>query len=145
VVTGNIETARSYLEAAYRDDYDTCANLIAPGYVWIDHTKAEIADTPEALQQAVDDDLGAWSDKKLEIERMMETTDGVVVTQLRQTRTHTGTYKSVPATGRRVTNAGCNILWFNAEGKIVAEEGYYDDLAIMVALGAVTLPGTGTT
>jgi steroid delta-isomerase-like uncharacterized protein len=137
----NIDTARTYLQAAYRDDYDTCRQLIADGYVWIDHTKRGVADTPEALQQALQDDLGAWSDKQLEIEHMMETTDGTVITQMRVTATHTGTYKSVPATGRRVTDSGCNILRFDAQGRIVAEEGYYDDLTKMVQLGAVQLPG----
>jgi predicted ester cyclase len=76
------------------------------------------------------------------IERMMETSDGsTVVTQFGLTETHTGTYKSVPATGVRVTFSACNILTFDAQGKIVAEEAYYDDLQTMLQLGAVRRVG----
>jgi steroid delta-isomerase-like uncharacterized protein len=141
MASSNIETAVAYLQAAYRDDYDACGQLIADGYLWIDHTKEGVADTPEALQQALQDDLGAWSDKQLEIQHMMETIDGTVITQLRVTATHTGTYKSIPATGRRVTTSGCNILRFDEQGRVVSEEGYYDDLSTMVQLGAVQRPG----
>jgi steroid delta-isomerase-like uncharacterized protein len=130
--SSNIDTARTYLEAAYRGDLDTTRQLIADGYVFVDYAKENIADTPEALRQAFQDDLGAWSDRQLEIENMMETTDGRVITQMRITATHTGTYKSVPATGRRVANTACNILRFDAQGRVVVEEAYHDDLTIMV-------------
>jgi steroid delta-isomerase-like uncharacterized protein len=139
--SSNIDTARTYLEAAYRGDLDTTRQLIADGYVFVDYAKENVADTPEALRQAFQDDLGAWSDRQLEIENMMETTDGRVITQMRITATHTGTYKSVPATGRRVANTACNILRFDAQGRVVVEEAYHDDLTIMVQLGAVQRPG----
>ena len=58
---------------------------------------------------------------------MMETTDGTVITQFRVTETHSGTYKSVPATGARITFSTCNILTFDGDGKIIAEEAYYDE------------------
>jgi predicted ester cyclase len=61
----------------------------------------------------------------------------VVVTQFRMSNTHTGTYKGVPATGVRVTTSVCNILTFDTQGRVVAEETYYDDLQTMLRLGAV--------
>jgi hypothetical protein len=85
----------------------------------------------------------AWSDKELAIDRMMETSDGTVITQFRLTETHSGTYKSVPATGARVTFSTCNILAFGDDGKIIAEEAYYDDLQTMLKLGAVRHTGGG--
>jgi steroid delta-isomerase-like uncharacterized protein len=138
--SGNMDTARLLLEASYRGDVDTTRRLIADGYVFTDYTKERVADTPELLRQAFQDDIGAWSDRVLEIEHMMETTDGRVITQMRITATHTGTYKSIPATGRRVTNTACDILHFDAQGRVVAEEAYHDDLTIMVQLGVVQLP-----
>jgi steroid delta-isomerase-like uncharacterized protein len=138
----NLETARRYLEASFSDDVEACAQLIADGYSFADHTKPSVASTTEALLQALQDDLWAWSDKDLVIERMMETSDGsTVITQFCLTETHTGTYKSVPATGVRVTFSACNLLTFDAEGKIIAEESYYDDLRTMLQLGAVRRVG----
>jgi steroid delta-isomerase-like uncharacterized protein len=136
-VSEHIETARRWLEAAYRDDVETCAELVASSYTYSDHTKPDIAATPEALVQAQQDDLGAWSDRELLIDRMAETSDGRVVTQFRISNTHTGTYKGVPPTGVRVTTSVCNILSFDSEGRVVAEEAYYDDLQTMLRLGAV--------
>ena len=104
----NLETARLYFEASFSDDVDACAQLIGDGYSFTDHTKSGVADTTEALLEAMQDDIGAWSDKELVIDRMMETSDGTVITQFRLAETHTGTYKSVPATGIRVTFTTCN-------------------------------------
>jgi steroid delta-isomerase-like uncharacterized protein len=133
----NMESARRWLEAAYRDDVGTCAQLVAANYTYTDHTKPAIAATPEALVQAQQDDLGAWSDRRLVIDRMTEAIDGRVVTQFRISNTHSGTYKGVPATGVRVTTSVCNILTFDTQGRVVAEEAYYDDLQTMLRLGAV--------
>src|SRR5947208_12657907 len=107
---------------------DTCAQLVAESYSYVDHTKSGVADTTEALIEAQQDDLGAWSERELVIDRMTETTDGRVVTQFRISNTHTGTYKGIPATGVRVTTAVCNILTLDEQGRVIAEEAYYDDL-----------------
>jgi steroid delta-isomerase-like uncharacterized protein len=138
------ETARRYIEASFtHDDLETCAQLIADGYSFTDHTKSSVAESTEALLEAMQDDINAWSDKELAIDRMMETSDGTVITQFRLTETHSGTYKSVPATGARVTFSTCNILTFGDDGKIIAEEAYYDDLQTMLKLGAVRHTGGG--
>src|SRR5689334_5620996 len=133
----NVETARRYLEAAFRSDLATCAELVGNRYRYIDHTKSVVADTAETLLQAQQDDIGAWSDTDFVIERMTETTDGRVMTQFRVTSTHSGTYKGVPPTGVRVATSACNILSFDEQRLIVEEEAYYDDLETMLKLGAV--------
>jgi steroid delta-isomerase-like uncharacterized protein len=136
-VRDNLGTARRYLEAAFRDDIETCAQLVATTYTYTDRTKAAVADSADALLQAQQDDINAWSDKELVIQRMMEATDGTVVTQFTITNTHTGFYKGIAPTGVRVTTAACNLLTFDHEGRIATEEAYYDDLQTMLKLGAV--------
>ena len=133
----NRETARRYFEASFSGNVETPGQLIGDGYTFTDHTKSGVADTTEALLEAMQDDIGAWSDRALMIDRMIEASDGTVITQFRLTETHTGTYKSVPTTGLRVTFSTCNILTFDEQGRIVAEEAYYDDLQPMLTLGAV--------
>jgi steroid delta-isomerase-like uncharacterized protein len=138
--SSNRDTARAFLEAAFSNERDTGRQLIADGYTYIDRTQGDVALTPEQLQQTVQEYHGAWSDQYLEIEHIMETTDGTVITQYRLTATHTGTYRSVPATRRRVTTSFCEIFRFDAGGRIVAEEAYYDVLGRMAQLGAVSRP-----
>ena len=42
----NLETARRYIEASFtHDDLETCAQLIAHGYSFTDHTKSSVAET----------------------------------------------------------------------------------------------------
>jgi steroid delta-isomerase-like uncharacterized protein len=135
----NLDTARRYHEASFSGDVETPGQLIGDGYAFTDHTKSVVADTTETLLEAMQDDISAWSDREFVIDRMLETSDGTVITQFRVTETHTGTYKSVLATGKRVTFSTCNILTFDEQGRIVAEEAYYDDLQPMLKLGAVRL------
>jgi hypothetical protein len=97
--------------------------------------------TAEQLQQTAAEYHGAWSDQHMDLEHIRETTDGTVIAQYRLTATHTGTYRSIPATGRRVTTSFCEILRFDAESRLAAEEAYYDVLSRLVQLGAVLRPG----
>src|SRR5262249_33933962 len=104
-----------------------------------DRTRENLVESPEQLQQTSEEYRAAWSDKELQIERIMETADGTVIAQMRVSGTHAGTYKSVPATGRRVTTDFCDILRFDGDGRIISEEAYYDDLSRMVQIGAIQL------
>jgi hypothetical protein len=84
--SSNRDTARAFLEAAFRNDRDTSRQLIAAGYTYIDRTQGDIALTPEQLQRTAQEYHGAWSDQHVEIEHIMETTDGTVITQYRLTQ-----------------------------------------------------------
>src|SRR5262249_28593721 len=86
----NTDTARAFLEAAFRNDRDVGRQLIADGYRYIDRTRGDVALTPEQLQQTASEYHGAWSDQDLDIEHIMETTDGTVIAQYRLTAPHTG-------------------------------------------------------
>jgi steroid delta-isomerase-like uncharacterized protein len=135
--SSNRDTARAFLEAAFSNDRDTSRQLIAEGYTYIDRTQGDSALAPERLQETVQEYHGAWSDQQMEIEHIMDATDGTVIAQYRLTATHTGTYRSVPATGRRATTSYCEIFRFDAGGRILVEEAYYDALGRMQQLGAV--------
>jgi steroid delta-isomerase-like uncharacterized protein len=135
----DLDTARAFLEAAFRNDRDVGRQLIGDRYTYIDRTQGDVPLAPEQLQETVGEYHGAWSDQHLELEHIMETTDGAVVAQYRLTATHAGTYRSVPATGRRVTTSFCEIFRFDAARRIVAEEAYYDVLSRLDQLGAVLL------
>jgi steroid delta-isomerase-like uncharacterized protein len=135
----NVATALAFVQAAHRGDLEETARYIGDGYVWIDHILGLTAQTGHALQEAVDD-FGAWSDWELQIDNVMETTDGTVIAQFVATGTHTGTWHGIPPTGRRAVFSVCDFLGFNSQGRIVSEEAYGDRLTIMEQLGIVEIP-----
>jgi predicted ester cyclase len=143
VASANFETAVAYLDAGFRCDYDTCARYIHPDYVWVDRALGVVLDidvaTAEELERATADDA-AWSDRTLDIERIIEATESTIVIQATVTQTHTGIWQSIPATGRRVVWPFLCVLDFSVDGRIVREDGYHDHLSILRQLGVQTLP-----
>ena len=138
-MTDHVETVRKYLELSARKDYRAvAAQVIGDGYTWIDHTNGVVATTPEQLEAAMVEDL-QWSDYNFEIKQAMETTDGAVVVLATLTKTLTGEWRGVKGQGQRVTWEFCDIFRFDADGRIVHEEGYGDNLSIMRQLGVVSV------
>jgi predicted ester cyclase len=136
-----IETALAYLEAGFRGDDDAAARLLGESFVWIDHCQGVVARTIEDLLRIAEEHSG-WIDRVFDIERIMESVDGTVIAQGTLTQTHNGVWRSVPPTGKRVTIPCCEIIGFDAEGRVISEEAYQDDLSIMKQLGITDLTGT---
>jgi ketosteroid isomerase-like protein len=133
----NEATVREFFRAVEREDFDTLARLVGPGYIWIDHTTDAIASTPEDLQAAVEEDA-AWSEREFLIERAMTGTDGTVIVQITNTQTLTGEWRSIRGSGQRVRREICEIFHFDAEGPIVVEEMYEDTVPLLRQLGVTS-------
>jgi len=73
---------------------------------------------------------------------VMECLDGTVIATGTLTQTEMGTWRSIPPTGKQVSIACCEIIGFDAEGRVISEEAYQDDLSIMKQLGVFDLTGT---
>jgi steroid delta-isomerase-like uncharacterized protein len=136
-----IQTAVAYLDAGMRGDNDTVVRLLGESFVWIDHSQGVVASTIEELLQVAEEHAG-WTDRVFDIERAMETVDGTVIAQGRITQTHMGVWRSIPATGRRITIDCIEIVGFDPEGRVISEEAYQDDLSIMKQLGVLDLTDT---
>jgi predicted ester cyclase len=139
VASNNIDTALAYLEAGLQGDYEACAPLIGEGYEWIDRARNFHARTQDELIESMQDD-SAWTDREFSVEHVMETTDGTVIVQASVTASHTGTWCSIPATGRRVTFAMCDLFKFDAQGRIMSEDCYQDLLGVLTTLGVIQPP-----
>jgi predicted ester cyclase len=50
--------------------------------------------------------------------------------------THTGEFMGIPATGKRITYPGIDILRI-AGGKVVDRWGYFDDMGMMQQMGVL--------
>jgi len=136
-----VETARAYLDAGFSGDNDAAARLLGESYVWIDHCQGVVAESIEDLLRVAEEHAG-WTDREFKIDRIMETLDGTVIAQGTLTQTQMGTWRSIPPTGKRVTIPCCEIIRFDQEGRVIAEEAYQDDLSIMKQLGVLDLTAT---
>ena len=136
-----IETALAYLDAGFRGDNEAAGALLGESYVWVDHSQGLVAETIEDLLR-VAEEHGGWTDREFKIDRIMESLDGTVIATGTLTQTQMGTWRSIPPTGRRVSIACCEIVGFDAEGRVISEEAYQDDLSIMKQLGVLDLTGT---
>jgi hypothetical protein len=76
---------------------------------------------------------------KFVIDRTIETSDGALIVQGTVTQILTGEWRGVKGTGQQVRREICEIFRFDADGRIVFEEGYEDALSIMRQLGAVSV------
>jgi ketosteroid isomerase-like protein len=134
----NVETALAFQEATFRDDYEACGQLVGDPLTTIDRPRGRIMRTPEELLQGFEDDQ-AWSHRRLQLERAMETTDGAVVLQFSERATHVGTWYGVAPTGKEVAISCCIIYRFDADGRIILVDVYEDHLSIAIQFGVVDL------
>jgi hypothetical protein len=138
-MTNHVATIREYYDLGERQDYRAVgARLVGEGYTWVDHTTGIVATTQEQLEAAMVEDL-QWSDWKTVINRAIETTDREVIVFVTVTQTLTGEWRGVKGTGQEVRREMCEIFRFDAEGRVVYEEAYWDALSVMRQLAAVTI------
>ena len=80
--------------------------------------------------------LGGFSDAKIEI--ISISVDGSrACTEWLFSGTHDGVFLGVPASGKRIVNAGANVQEFGEDGKIVSEHAYWDVTVFLRAAGAL--------
>jgi hypothetical protein len=65
-----------------------------------------------------------------------------VILEVRISGTHTGPWRGLPATGRRLDFPLCGLFTFDAEGRLAGERIYYDRATILRQLGIFTEPDT---
>lgn len=88
---------------------------------------------PEALKQAITMFRAAFPDMKMTMDDSIAE-GNQVATRFTMTGTHKGEFAGVPATGKRVTIGGIDILRFES-GKVVEHWGYTDQMGLMQQLG----------
>ncbi len=136
-----VETARAFLDAGFRGDDEAASRFLGESYVWIDHSQGVVAETIEDLLRVAEEHAG-WIDREFKIDRIMESLDGTVIALGTLTQTQMGTWRSIPPTGRRVSIACCEVIGFDAEGRVISEEAHQDDVSIMKQLGVFDSTGT---
>ena len=127
---------------------DRCAAIVAP--VYVEHARAPFGDTepgavegPQHLASTAGWLRDQFPDIRMDIEQTVEEGDRIAVL-VRSTGTNLGKLNGViPPTGRSFDARQSH--WFRVEGGLLAEHwATRDDLATMIQLGVMRLPGPPT-
>jgi ketosteroid isomerase-like protein len=136
---GNVDTHRAAHEAFNRRDYDEAVRNCREDLQYVDHPRNI---TTKGTVEFVDWLKGwatAFSDAEVADVRYIDGGDhSVAIFQGRGT--NDGAMGLLAATGRRMDLPYCEIFRYDAGGKMVAAEIFYDSTTMMVQLGTMEPP-----
>ena len=132
-----VETHRAAHQAFNKRDWKTLEGMCSPQMLFEDHPRAITLKSPSEFI----DWLKEWSTGLSDAEVGDDVTyiDGGNYSTARFTGrgTHDGPMGPIAATGRRMSMPFCEVLHCDDEGKIVHGEIYYDQMTMLVQLGAI--------
>jgi steroid delta-isomerase-like uncharacterized protein len=139
-VERNKDTFRRYMEEVWKDEnLDIADEVFAEKYLSHQSDGTALERGPEDVKKFVREYRSAFSDIEDIVEDMIGEGDRVV-TRWTLRVTHTGDFRGIPATGKRITITGIGIFRFSEEGKVVESWDSLDQLGMLRQLGALPAP-----
>jgi len=131
----NVETYRAGHQAFNRRDFEAMTSQYAESISWTDHAQGRTFTTPREFQ---DDFLPGWvqgsHDIRITEARYIDAGQTVVCT-FTVVGTQDGPLGPFPATGREFALPLCELWHFDAGGRIVGGDLYYDQVSLLTQLG----------
>jgi steroid delta-isomerase-like uncharacterized protein len=103
---------------------------------WDDHRIGR-----EAVQRYYEQVMKAVPDIVITV-KDQHVTDGAIVLETTVTGTHSGTWRGLPGTGRRISFPLCAVYTFDEADKLAGERIYYDRATVLAQLGLFHEPET---
>ena len=103
---------------------------------WAEHHEGH-----DAVRRYYGDLLASLPDLHIEVTHCIAADEGVAL-EVRISGTHLGSWRGLPATGRRVAFPLCGLYTFDEEGKIAGERIYYDRGSVLHQVGLYHDPHT---
>jgi len=139
-VERNKDTFRRYVEEVWKDEkLDIADEVFAEKYLSHQSNGTALERGPEDVKKFVKEYRSAFSDIEDIVEDMIGEGDRVV-TRWTLRVTHTGEFRGIPATGKRITITGIGIFRFSEEGKVVESWDSLDQLGMLRQLGVIPEP-----
>ena len=136
-VQRNKETFRRYVDQVWKDeDLDFADEVFAEKYLSHQSDGTVLERGPEDVKKFVTEYRSAFSDIENTSEDMIGE-DDKVVNRWKLQVTHTGEFRGIPATNKRITITGIGIFRFSEDGKVVESWDSLDQLGMLRQLGAV--------
>ncbi len=130
---------RESFEAFNRQDLDAVAAPFASTARLVDVPTGEVLTGKEGAKQFARRWITAFPDGKVTIENLIVSGD-TVVTQYTGEGTQKGPLGPLPASNKRAKLRLVDIAKFDAQGKIVEDTAYYDQLSMLQQLGHAPMP-----
>jgi non-heme chloroperoxidase len=135
-VERNKDTFRRYVEEVWKNEkLDIADEVFADKYLSHQSDGTALERGPEDVKTFVTEYRTAFSDIEDIVEDMIGEGDRVV-TRWTLRVTHTGEFRGIPATGKRITLTGIGIFRFSDDGKVVESWDSLDELGMLRQLGA---------
>jgi ketosteroid isomerase-like protein len=130
----NVDSHRAAHAAFNRRDYEDAVKNLRDDIQYTDHPRNISTKGPVEFVDWLKGWAAAFSDAQVADVRYIDGGDHTVA--LFQGRgTNDGAMGPMPATGKRMDLPYCEVLRFDAEGRVVAGEIFYDTVTMMVQLG----------
>jgi steroid delta-isomerase-like uncharacterized protein len=138
----NVETYRAGHEAFNRRDFEAMTRRYADRIAWTDHSQGRTFTTPQEFR---DDFLPGWvqasSDIRITDPSYLDAGD-TVVARFTCEGTHDGPLGPFPASGRAFALPLCELWHFDASGRVVGGDLYYDQVSLLTQLGQIPQPSS---
>ena len=136
-VQRNKETFRRYVDEVWKDENLHIADeVFAEKYLSHQSDGTVLERGPEDVKKFVTEYRSAFSDIENTSEDMIGE-DDKVVNRWTLHVTHTGEFRGIPATNKRITITGIGIFRFSEDGKVVESWDSLDQLGMLKQLGVV--------
>ena len=136
-VESNKETFRRYVDEVWKDENLGIADeVFAEKYLSHQSDGTVLERGPEDVKKFVTEYRSAFSDIENTVEDMIGE-DDKVVNRWTLRVTHTGEFRGIPATDKRITISGIGIFRFSEDGKVVESWDSLDQLGMLKQLGAL--------
>ena len=134
----NIELAKQQIAALNARDLDGYLSRIDESYVGYSETRPEPIRGVEGVRQYIQSLLIAFPDLKIETEQVIASGD-TVVTRMRATGTHRGSYVGIAPTNKSIVIEACSVTEIK-NGKTIHSRMYADNVKLLQQFGVLSLP-----
>ena len=136
-VERNKETFKRYVDEVWKaENLDIANEVFAEKYLSHQSDGTVLERGPDDVKKFVTEYRSAFSDIENIAEDMIGEGDKVV-NRWTLHATHTGDFRGIPATNKRVTMTGIGIFRFSEDGKVVESWDSLDQLGMLEQLGAI--------
>jgi len=135
----NVTTALAVYDAFNARDYDKMVSPAIETITWEDHGRGTTTKTRSELKDSLAEWVAGFSDGKITDVKAIDAGDTVILQYVGR-GTNDGAMGPAPATGKRASLEGVDIVHFDKAGKITRGETYFDMFGLLVQLGLAEMP-----
>ena len=136
----HVETFKSAHEAFNQRKFDAVLNLMTDDIVFEDYPRGATHHGKKGFREFMDAWVKGFSNAKITDAKYYDAGDTVIAEYIGR-GTNDGPLGSMPKTGKPVQVRMCEIVRFDASGKIASGRAYYDQVTMLNQLGHMTPVG----